>query len=188
MGQRLMSLVLRDYQGEVREHLRDAFKRYRSVILQMPTGSGKTGVAAAVAEGLAKNGRSMLALVHRRELVDQFCETLEQVGLHGRYGVIASGRAPTPWAKFQVASIQTLYRRESLGFTPSIPCGGRVPPRQSQDVGERSEAVSPTPRFWDSPPPRPGWTGSPSGSTLRRSLRGLLSNGSQPMAGWPLSP
>ena len=113
-----MSLVLRDYQEEVLGRLRDAFKRYRSVILQMPTGSGKTGVAAAVAEGLAKNGRSMLALVHRRELVDQFCETLEQVGLHGRYGVIASGRAPTPWAKFQVASIQTLYRRESLGSTP----------------------------------------------------------------------
>ena len=106
-----MPLILRDYQEEVRDRLRDAFKSHRSVIMQLPTGSGKTAVAAAVAEGLAAKGHSMLALVHRRELVDQFCETLERVGLHGRYGVIASKRAPTPWAKFQVASVQTLYRR-----------------------------------------------------------------------------
>ena len=105
-------ITLRDYQEECLAKLRVAFGRNRSVILQMPTGSGKTAIAAAVAEGLAARGHSMLALVHRRELVDQFAETLERVGLHGRYGIIAAGRAPTPWAHFQIASIQTLYRRQ----------------------------------------------------------------------------
>ena len=105
-------MTLRDYQEDVSQKLREAFWRVRSVILQMATGSGKTAVAAAIAEGLAARGKTMLALVHRRELVDQFANTLDRVGLKGRYGIIASGRAPTPWAKFQVASIQTLYRRQ----------------------------------------------------------------------------
>ena len=105
-------MKLRDYQEDCSQKLREAFWRVRSVILQMATGSGKTAVAAAIAEGLAARGHSMLALVHRRELVDQFAKTLDRIGLQGRYGIIASGRAPTPWAKFQVASIQTLYRRQ----------------------------------------------------------------------------
>ena len=105
-------MKLRDYQEEDCDKLRAAFGRVRAVIYQLATGGGKTAVAAAVAEGLAARGHSMLALVHRRELVDQFAATLDRVGLKGRYGIIASGRAPTPWAKFQVASIQTLYRRQ----------------------------------------------------------------------------
>ena len=105
-------MKLRDYQAEDCDKLRAAFGRVRAVIYQLATGGGKTAVAAAVAEGLAARGHSMLALVHRRELVDQFANTLDRVGLKGRYGIIASGRAPTPWAKFQVASIQTLYRRQ----------------------------------------------------------------------------
>ena len=104
-------ITLRDYQEECLAKLRLAFGRNRSVILQLATGAGKTAVAAAIAEGLAARGYSMLALVHRRELVDQFAETLERVGLHGRYGIIAAGRAPTPWAHFQIGSVQTLYRR-----------------------------------------------------------------------------
>ena len=105
-------ITLRDYQEECLAKLRLAFGRVRSVILQLATGAGKTPIAAAIAEGLAARGYSMLALVHRRELVDQFAETLERVGLHGRYGIIASGRAPTPWAHFHIASIQTLHRRQ----------------------------------------------------------------------------
>ena len=104
-------ITLRDYQEECLAKLRLAFGRNRSVILQLATGGGKTAIAAAIAEGLAARGLSMLALVHRRELVDQFAETLERVGLYGNYGIIAAGRAPTPWAPFQIGSVQTLYRR-----------------------------------------------------------------------------
>ena len=113
-------MKLRDYQAEDCDKLRAAFGRVRAVIYQLATGGGKTAVAAAVAEGLAARGHSMLALVHRRELVDQFANTLDRVGLKGRYGIIASGRAPTPWAKFQVASIQTLYRRQITELTLSM--------------------------------------------------------------------
>ena len=93
------NVELRDYQLQCVSDLRDALTRHRSVILQLPTGAGKTAIAGAVAMGLAERGLSLLALVHRHELVSQFCETLERVGLGGRYGIIAAGRAPTPWAQ-----------------------------------------------------------------------------------------
>ena len=88
------------------------------MIYQGATGSGKTALAAAIAEGLDARGKSLLALVHRHELVDQFTRTLDLVGLTGRYGVIAAGRAPSPWARFQVASIPTLHRRPHLDLDP----------------------------------------------------------------------
>ena len=113
-------LELRDYQALLVPELREGFITYRSICLQMPTGSGKTAIAGAIALGLARNGRSLLALVHRDELVDQMCATLDKVGLRGHYGIIAASRAPSPWAKLQVASIQTLYRRDHLELNPSI--------------------------------------------------------------------
>ena len=113
-----MPLVLRDYQSDLVGTLRTEFKRRRSIVLQLPTGAGKTPIAGAIALGLSERGHGLLALEHRDELVDQFCRTLDTVGLSGRYGVIAAGRAPTPWARFQVASIQTLARRATPDLKP----------------------------------------------------------------------
>ena len=112
-------MQLRDYQIDLRQSLRDSFKTHRAVIMQLPTGAGKTAVAGAIAEGLHSRRRTMLALVHRHELVAQFCQTLDDVGLGHHYGLIAAGRAPTPWAPMQVASIQTLHRRPHLDLDPT---------------------------------------------------------------------
>ena len=111
-------MQLRDYQQDLRQQLRDAFKTYRSVIMQLPTGGGKTAVAGAIADGLSSRGHGLLALVHRHELIAQFCKTLDDVGLGNSYGIIAAGRAPTPWAPMQVASIQTLHRRKHIELDP----------------------------------------------------------------------
>ena len=110
----------RDYQVLDVDSIRNALKTCRAVIYRLPTGGGKTMVAGMIAQGAARLGTSVLALVHRRELVKQFCGTLDQFGFAGQYGVIASGRTPTPWAKFQVASIQTLHRRKYLKLNPGI--------------------------------------------------------------------
>ena len=111
-------MQLRDYQTDLRQRLRDAFKTHRAVIMQLATGGGKTAVAGAIAEGLSSRGHGMLALVHRHELVKQFCKTLDDCGLGQHYGIIAAGRAATPWAPMQVASIQTLHRRPHLDLDP----------------------------------------------------------------------
>ena len=40
--------MLRDYQVEICEKVNEAFERHRSVMMQMPTGTGKTVVLASL--------------------------------------------------------------------------------------------------------------------------------------------
>lgn len=76
-------------------------------ILVAPTGSGKTVMATAIVEHL---GVPTLWLAHRKELIDQAAHRLESHGLHA--GIVMAGYPRTPGAHVQVASIQTLIRRE----------------------------------------------------------------------------
>ena len=73
--------MLRDYQIEICERVREAFARHRSVMVQMPTGTGKTVVLAGlVREYLNLNGgRNVLIVAHRRELVEQIQQALLKV-------------------------------------------------------------------------------------------------------------
>lgn len=50
-----------------------------------------------------------LVLVHRRELATQGCNRLREFGVD--YGLIMAGELPRPWARVQVASVQTLIKR-----------------------------------------------------------------------------
>ena len=75
--------MLRDYQIEICERVREAFARHRSVMVQMPTGTGKTVVLSElVREYLNVNlngGRNVLIVAHRRELVEQIQQALLKV-------------------------------------------------------------------------------------------------------------
>lgn len=76
---------LRDYQTEIKERIIDELQKCKSVMVQMPTGTGKTRVLAAlVNEELKINKdatgrtRSVWIVAHRRELVEQIKETVNQ--------------------------------------------------------------------------------------------------------------
>ena len=77
--------MLRDYQIEICERVREAFARHRSVMVQMPTGTGKTVVLAELVReylngNLNVNGeRNVLIVAHRRELVEQIQQALLRV-------------------------------------------------------------------------------------------------------------
>lgn len=81
--------------------------------MQMPTGTGKTFLMAAVVRENAADG--VLVVTHRIELVEQISETLSRFGV--RHGVIAGGRKALLAENVRVASIQTLSRCiDSLSF------------------------------------------------------------------------
>ena len=101
----------REYQQRDAHELLVRLKTARSVCYQLPTGGGKTWIAGIVAQKMKRKNRSVLALVHCRELVRQFSGTLDKAGLTGEYGVIHGDVPVAPWCKFQVASVQTLVRR-----------------------------------------------------------------------------
>jgi DNA repair protein RadD len=75
-------------------------------LLVAPTGSGKTVMGVELAQRL---GVPTLWLAHRKELIDQAAAQLRTYGL--TVGEIMAGYQPLPLAPVQVASVQTLVRR-----------------------------------------------------------------------------
>lgn len=104
-------LVLRGYQERGIAALLGAFleRGRRRVLFVLPTGGGKTEVAAAL---FARAGGRGLFLTHRLELVDQAAARVARYGL--RVGVIQGDTPPDPDAPVQVASVATLARRAEM--------------------------------------------------------------------------
>lgn len=101
--------ALRPYQAAIIADLRQAYRRgARAPLLALPTGGGKTHIFAHAAAMAQAKGRSVLILVHRRELLAQASEKLTAAGVP--HGIIAPGHATTR-NRVQVASVQTLARR-----------------------------------------------------------------------------
>ena len=124
---------LRDYQREMLDRLDEAWGSHRSVMVQMPTGTGKTVLLAEVIRkelrGVAlragmKNG-GVIVVAHRIELIDQISRTLDDFGIE--HGLIVSGKPEDATKSVQVASIQTLTRNSPtgpIGPTPDPSPGG----------------------------------------------------------------
>jgi superfamily II DNA or RNA helicase len=73
-----MPLEIRDYQNELIDRTLNAFKESNAVLLQMPTGTGKTVVFCEILNQFYRSDVShkrILILVHRIELVDQIKDT-----------------------------------------------------------------------------------------------------------------
>ena len=64
-----------DYQADIVARIGQAFESHRSVMVQMPTGTGKTVVLAEVVSSFLSQG-AVWIVAHRRELVAQIKETV----------------------------------------------------------------------------------------------------------------
>lgn len=67
-------IKLFDYQEDMVKRVQEAFRHHDSVMVQMPTGTGKTHVLAAIVEMYLK--KYVWVVAHRRELVSQIKDTL----------------------------------------------------------------------------------------------------------------
>lgn len=79
------SVSLYDYQRQMLQRIAEAFEMHRSVMVQMPAGTGKTCLLAGVISEVAASG-PVWVLAHRRELVGQIEDTLRQYGLYSMEG------------------------------------------------------------------------------------------------------
>ncbi len=95
-----------DYQQVMKGSLYESWAKVRSVMCQMPTGTGKTHLLVSVVRDFVRSeGRPVWIVAHRIELIEQISATLSHYGVpHGR---IVSG-SPGNGELVQVASIQTL--------------------------------------------------------------------------------
>ena len=94
---------LRDYQQEMKLRLFEEWELHRSVMVQMPTGTGKTHLLAAIVrEFLCGSGSRVWIVAHRRELVEQIEETVSRYGMGREDGSV------------RVMSIQWLSRNRKI--------------------------------------------------------------------------
>ncbi len=105
-------MQLRDYQKSAIEQIQIKFKEgLRKIILVLIMSGGKTIIASRMIQMTVNNGKHVLFLAHRKELIEQAHDKLKQFsGIDA--GIIKSGIKPDRTKKVQVASIQTLVRRE----------------------------------------------------------------------------
>ena len=77
----MKNIKLFDYQEDMKERIEKALRLHRSVMAQMPTGTGKTVLLASVVESFLREHSNchVWIVAHRRELVSQIRETIERV-------------------------------------------------------------------------------------------------------------
>jgi len=100
-----------DYQVPAVDRAREAIRNgARSILINAPTGSGKTVMASALMELISEKGKRANFVVDRLSLIGQTSDTFDRYGLE--HGVIQSQHPRyRPSLPIQVCSVQTLARR-----------------------------------------------------------------------------
>lgn len=121
-----MTITLRPYQLSVARQVAMHYQAgLQAVLLQKPTGAGKTRTAAYIVEKYTSTGRVVLWLVHREELLMQAAMTFAEYGVEHHMVCAASSERAIKAQQFRefgrsfvkngarlvIASIQTIVRR-----------------------------------------------------------------------------
>ena len=110
---------LRPYQLDIIQQARQLIKNgVRSILIQSPTGSGKTCLTAHMMGTSSQKGIPSWFVVHRRELLYQSSRTFDDVGIP--YGIIAAGFPANSKPLVQIASVQSLARRINKVKSPKL--------------------------------------------------------------------
>lgn len=103
---------LRPYQLQAKDRILHAWDDYDSVMLQMPTGTGKTYLFTSLIRDILDYYKAqhqelhVLMVAHRMELLDQISASLTKYGIP--HGFIQGSREQHLWQRIQVGSIMSL--------------------------------------------------------------------------------
>ncbi len=105
---------LRDYQQELLDRSEAALESSKArVMLQLPTGGGKTHIAGALLARMLRNGRKAVWLTHRAELAEQTRRMLTDAGVSAINNLnwVVGDRAPYLANGVVILMAQTVGRR-----------------------------------------------------------------------------
>lgn len=103
-------MKLRPYQESLIVDIRECFRTFdRSVLVQLPTGAGKTVTSAYMVNTASQRGRRCWWVVHRREIILQASRTFWNMEIP--HALVMGGVVADPDAMVQVGSVQTMARR-----------------------------------------------------------------------------
>ena len=147
-------IKLFDYQEDMKERIEKALRLHRSVMAQMPTGTGKTVLLASVVESFLREHSNchVWIVAHRRELVLQIKDTLNKFLLNFSFS-----NHPVPLSKEGDFSNHPVpLSKEGSTFSPSPSSSGSgdvtAPPRRSEPLRSKDggpSKVSPDCAGWD---------------------------------------
>ena len=102
----MKEIKLFDYQEDMKERIEKALRLHRSVMAQMPTGTGKTYLLTAVIDSFVSNYpmEKVWIVAHRRELVSQIDETVR------KFHSYSSSKTSSLLSSVKAMSIQWLMR------------------------------------------------------------------------------
>jgi superfamily II DNA or RNA helicase len=98
---------LRDYQRELLQAAIEGFQTDRSILLQLPTGGGKTICFSHLIKANLDGGLKFLILAHREELILQAMDKVQTI-TNQPVGIIKAGYEPDYSLSIQIASVQSL--------------------------------------------------------------------------------
>jgi DNA repair protein RadD len=103
-------IILRDYQKAWIAGLRAAISAgFLSILGVLPTGGGKTVCFSYLVSRIVGNGKRVIVMAHREEILDQISRTLAKFDV--RHGMITSSALYDRRLLAHVASVATLWRR-----------------------------------------------------------------------------
>jgi superfamily II DNA or RNA helicase len=82
---------------------------HRRILVVLPTGGGKTTIAATIIKQYGRETKPGIFIVHLREIVQQASDRLKEEGI--AHGIIMAGEPYQPQQRVQTCSIQTLHPR-----------------------------------------------------------------------------
>ena len=147
-------IKLFDYQEDMKERIEKALRLHRSVMAQMPTGTGKTVLLASVVESFLRehSNCNVWIVAHRRELVLQIKDTLNKFLLNFSFS-----NHPVPLSKEGDFSNHPVpLSKEGSTFSPSPSSSGSgdvtAPSRCSEQLRSKDGEPKRSPPYcavWD---------------------------------------
>ncbi len=136
----MKNIKLFDYQEDMKERIEKALRLHRSVMAQMPTGTGKTVLLASVVESFLRehSNCNVWIVAHRRELVSQIKDTLNKFLLNFSFS-----NHPVPLSK-EGSTFSPSPSSSGSGDVTALRCSE---PLRSKDGGPSK--VSPDCAGWD---------------------------------------
>ena len=113
----MKEIKLFDYQEDMKERIEKALRLHRSVMAQMPTGTGKTYLLTAVIDSFVSNNpmEKVWIVAHRRELVSQIDETVR------KFHSYSASNTSSLLSSIKAMSIQWLMRHyDEIGEEPGM--------------------------------------------------------------------
>lgn len=113
-----MTVNLRDYQATMIDAARTGLRTHRRILLQAPTGAGKTVLAAFMTSETAAKAKRVVFICHRKELLQGTSNTFSKLGIV--HSFIAAGMPYDARASVHIALVDTLKNRLHIVTEPHL--------------------------------------------------------------------